>query len=73
MTQNREKERNLFDGPVRNLIQQASETSMEFHDLTEEVQGDSLRIFDVARKSYYKHDDLVQTKTELFRNKELMN
>lgn len=73
VTQDTEKERDLLEARVRKLTRQAAETSMELHDLTEELPGAYLRILEVARKTYDKHEELAQAKAELSRIKGLTN
>lgn len=68
-----EKDCGLLEARIRKLTHQSAETSMELHDLTEELPGAYLRILDVARKTYDKHEELAQAKAELSRIQGLSN
>lgn len=61
------EERERVEAKVRKLVRQAAETSMELHDLTEELPGAYLRIPEVAKKSYDKHLELASAREELAR------
>ena len=50
---------------VRKLKREASETSMELHDLTEELPGKYMMIMDVAHTAFLKHREYFEASEKL--------
>jgi hypothetical protein len=52
-------------GRVRKLKREAAETSMELHDLTEELPGAYLKIMDTAHTTFLKHREYFEAAEKL--------
>ncbi len=65
MTESQSEEKAKLEARVRKLNREASETAMELHDLTEELPTAYLRIMEVAKKSFEKHEELARHKAML--------